>query len=102
MPGLLDKTTKRTYDIISSAALVHSRFEQIHPFSDGNGRVGRILTCAMLLKTNMAPAIIRQEQKQLYYTYLYKAQAKDDQSQLENFLCDAAMEGFKILERNDI
>ena len=29
------------------------------------------------------------------------AQAKDDQSQLENFLRDAAMDGFKILERNN-
>ncbi|MEW6089211.1 MAG: hypothetical protein AB1498_13015 [bacterium] len=56
----------------------------------------------MFLKTNMAPAIIKQEQKQLYYTYLFKAQAKDDQSQLENFLCDAAMDGFKILERKPL
>ncbi|MFH1288424.1 MAG: Fic family protein [bacterium] len=99
MPELVDKAAKRTDDIISSTAAVHSRFEQIHPFSDGNGRIGRILMCAMLLKINMAPAIIRQEQKQLYYTYLYKAQAKDDQSQLEDFLCDAVMDGFKILER---
>lgn len=99
MPELVGKAAKRTDDIISSAASIHSRFEQIHPFSDGNGRVGRILICAMLLKTNMAPAIIRQEQKQLYYTYLYKAQAKEDQSQLEDFLCDAAMDGFKILDR---
>ena len=57
---------------------------------------------AMFLKANLAPAIIRQEQKQFYYTYLYNAQSKDDQSQLENFLCDAAAEGFGILERTDV
>ena len=57
---------------------------------------------AMFLKANMAPAITRQQQKQLYYTYLYKAQTKDDQSQLENFLCDAVADGLKILERKDI
>jgi hypothetical protein len=56
---------------------------------------------AMLLKENFAPAVIRQEQKQLYYTYLYKAQTKDDHSQLENFLCDAADGGFNVLERID-
>lgn len=91
-----EKTKK---DIISSSAKVHSRFEQIHPFSDGNGRIGRLLMTAMLLKANMAPAVIHQQQKQLYYTYLYKAQTKDDQSQLEDFLCDTILSGFDILER---
>jgi hypothetical protein len=56
---------------------------------------------AMLLKSNSAPAIIRQEQKQLYYAFLYKAQTKEDHSQLEDFLCEAVMEGFTILERTD-
>ena len=84
------------------SARIHSRFEHIHPFSDGNGRVGRLLMNAMLLQKNLAPAIIRQEQKQLYYAYLYKAQTKDDTSQLENFICDAIVDGFKILERADV
>ena len=65
------------------------------------GRVGRLLMNAMLLNANFAPAIIRQEQKRLYYTYLYKAQTEDDHSQLEDFLCDAIMDGFKILDRTD-
>jgi len=86
-------------DIVNVSASVHARFEQIHPFSDGNGRIGRLLMNAMLLKANLAPAIIRQEQKQLYYTYLYKAQTKDDQSQLEDFLCDVISSGFNVLER---
>jgi len=84
------------------SASVHSKLEQIHPFGDGNGRVGRLLMNAMLLRSNFAPAIIRQEQKQLYYTYLYKAQTKEDQSQLEDFLCEAVMDGFKILDRTDV
>jgi len=102
IPEVMVKADEKTNDIVATSTSVHSRFEQIHPFSDGNGRVGRLLMNAMLLKANMAPAIIRQEQKQLYYTYLNKAQTKDDQSQLENFLCDATIEGFKILERMDV
>ena len=102
MPEVINNSAKKTNDIIALSASVHSKFEQIHPFSDGNGRVGRLLMSAMLLANNLAPAIIRQEQKQLYYAYLYKSQTKNDQSQLENFLCDAVMEGFNILERKDI
>ena len=102
MPGVIAEAAGRTKDIIASSADVHSRFEQIHPFSDGNGRIGRLLMSAMLLKNNMAPAVIRQERKRLYYAYLYKAQTKGDPSQLEDFLCDAVMDGFKILERADI
>ncbi|MFA6999696.1 MAG: Fic family protein [Candidatus Paceibacterota bacterium] len=91
---------KGNKDTINISANIHSRFEQIHPFSDGNGRIGRLLMTAMLLRSNIAPAIIHQQQKQLYYTYLYKSQTKDDQSQLEDFLCDTILNGFDILERN--
>lgn len=99
MKSVISDGEKTQNDIISILANVHSHFEQIHPFSDGNGRVGRLLMTAMLLKANLAPAVIHQQQKQLYYTYLYKAQTKDDQSQLEDFLCDAMLSGFDILER---
>jgi Fic family protein len=88
-------------DIIETSAFVHSVFEKIHPFSDGNGRVGRLLMCTMLLKANLAPAVILQEQKQLYYTYLYKSQTKGDHSQLEAFICQSVSYGFKILARKD-
>ena len=98
---IMTRAALKTKDIIALSASVHSKFEQIHPFSDGNGRVGRLLMNAMLLSANLAPAIIRNEQKQLYYTYLYKAQTKEDDSQLEGFLCEAVTDGFKILERQD-
>lgn len=101
MPTLIAEAIKTTTDIISSSAKIHSQFEQIHPFSDGNGRIGRLLLNVMLLNVNFAPSIIRQEQKRLYYTYLFKAQTQNDQSQLENFLCETVMDGFKILERED-
>ena len=102
MPEVMAAAEDTGKDIIGLSAGIHGRFEQIHPFSDGNGRVGRLLLSAMLLKKNIAPAIIRQEQKQLYYTYLYKAQAKNDTSQLEDFICDAIIDGFKILERAEL
>ncbi|MBU0952142.1 MAG: Fic family protein [Elusimicrobia bacterium] len=102
VPIVLNGANKQLKDVVASAALIHSQFEQIHPFSDGNGRIGRLLMSAMLLKANLAPAIIKQKNKQLYYTFLNKVQTKQDQSQLEDFLCDAITDGFRILERIDI
>ncbi|MFA6336667.1 MAG: Fic family protein [Candidatus Paceibacterota bacterium] len=98
---LMSLAAEKSKDIIALSASIHSRFEQVHPFSDGNGRIGRLIMNAMLLNANFAPAIIRQQQKQLYYTYLYKAQTKKDHSQLEDFLCEAVTDGFTILDRKN-
>jgi len=98
---LMSLAAEKSKDIIALSASIHSRFEQIHPFSDGNGRIGRLIMNAMLLNANFAPAIILQQQKQLYYTYLYKAQTKKDHSQLEDFLCEAVTDGFTILDRKN-
>lgn len=99
MSKLVIEINSKNKDVVSLSSEVHSKFEQIHPFSDGNGRIGRILLCAMLLKNNYAPAIIKQEEKQLYYTYLNKSQTQDDYSQLENFICESIFSGFDIIER---
>jgi len=99
MNGLFKKINRKDNDIIAFASEIHSSFEKIHPFSDGNGRVGRLLLTAMLLKNNLTPAIIKQGTKSLYYSYLEKAQLSDDNSHLQNFICDAINNGFDILER---
>ncbi len=91
---------RRPGDVISHVARIHSRFEQIHPFSDGNGRVGRLLLNAMLLERDYPPAVIRQEKRRFYILYLGKSQLEEEFSLLEDFICDAVMEGLKIVERS--
>lgn len=45
----------------------HVRFESIHPFQDGNGRVGRLIMFKECLKHNIVPFIITEELKMYYY-----------------------------------
>ena len=45
----------------------HVAFEMIHPFQDGNGRVGRLIMFKECLKYNIVPFIIDEEHKLFYY-----------------------------------
>jgi len=100
MTALVADINKSKVDIIAHAAEIHARFEQIHPFSDGNGRIGRLILQAMMLRKNLPPAVIKQDKKVQYLRYLNKAQTTGDQSLLDDFLCDAIDEGYRILEQN--
>ena len=56
--------SKITFDDILD---FHVRFESIHPFQDGNGRVGRLIMFKECLKYNIVPFIITEELKMYYY-----------------------------------
>lgn len=61
---------KGKYPPLLLAALVHNEFENIHPFQDGNGRVGRLLLNYVLLKHNYPPINIQFKDRQKYYKIL--------------------------------
>ena len=61
---------KRNYPEILLAAVVHNQFENIHPFADGNGRVGRILLNNILLKNKLPPLNISLKNQREYYQTL--------------------------------
>lgn len=99
MEELLRGLRKTSRDILEEIAAFHAHFEQIHPFSDGNGRVGRLLMHAMLLKHNFPPAVIRPENKRAYYAALNTAQRNGELALLQDFLCDGVIEGWGIVGR---
>jgi len=61
---------KTKYHPLVLAAVVHNQFENIHPFQDGNGRVGRLLMNNILLKHGMPPVNIELKNRKGYYSAL--------------------------------
>ncbi len=61
---------KSKYPALILAAVVHNQFENIHPFRDGNGRVGRILLNNILIKHNLPPINIDFKNRGEYYASL--------------------------------
>ncbi len=101
MSTLVKDIRQKPKDMIDFLAHTHARFEQIHPFSDGNGRVGRLLMTALALRSGLPPVVIREEKRKFYLLYLNTAQLKDSYDQLEDFIYDSLSDGYAILERKN-
>lgn len=73
-------------DILKAATYLHAKFEFIHPFADGNGRVGRTLLNYYLMTKNHPPLILYDEDKRMYYECLQKYDESEDLNSLYEFL----------------
>ena len=72
--------------VFTAAAYFHARFENIHPFSDGNGRVGRLAMNYFLLLHDHPPVVIHEEDKDLYYQSLEAYDTNEELVPLKLFL----------------
>jgi Fic family protein len=77
VPRLMDKLLKevaqKETDPIATASFLHHGLVDVHPFSDGNGRVARLIMNLYLMKHGYPPTILRKENRRRYYDYLSKA-----------------------------
>jgi Fic family protein len=66
--------------VLIAAAYFHAKFENIHPFADGNGRTGRLVMNYILLLHGHPPVIIHEEDRKGYYSAL---EAWDERQELD-------------------
>ncbi len=80
---------------VAKAALAHVQFETIHPFLDGNGRVGRLLITLMLCHDNVLhkpllyPSLYFKQHRQQYYEELNAVRAEGDYERWIDFFAEA-------------
>ncbi len=89
------KKNKKKLHPLVFAAIFHHKFEKIHPFSDGNGRTGRMLLNYILIRDNYPPLIIRKKFRKEYLDSLGIADKsssisikKQDYSNLVQYVAD--------------
>jgi len=68
--ALIEEFSHRNAVDMYDVAEFHAEFEKIHPFYDGNGRIGRLLTLKMCLQNGIVPFIISDLMKHFYYAGL--------------------------------
>lgn len=92
MQAALDAYNAARTHSIEDIVAFHARFERIHPFQDGNGRVGRLIMFKECLKNGVTPFIIDEDLKAFYYRGL-REWATDRRYLLDT--CLAAQDKFK-------
>lgn len=95
---LITEINSPTNDPIVHLAKIHADFEQIHPFSDGNGRAGRLLLLAQAIKLGLIPPIVVKERKYAYYKYLELAQTRGNYQPLELFISESIQFSSKLMQ----
>ena len=93
MKALLQAHNAKRPVTIEDIVALHAEFEFIHPFQDGNGRVGRLICLKECLRHNIIPFIIEDSKKMFYYRGL--AEWKNE----KGWLVDTCLDGQDTFKR---
>ena len=100
MKELLDRYNSKSNYTIDDIITFHAEFEYIHPFQDGNGRVGRLIALKECLHHNIIPFIIEDSKKHFYYRGL--TNWHDEKGWLTDTCLDGQDTFIKLLDLLDI
>ncbi|MBP6033997.1 MAG: Fic family protein [Candidatus Moranbacteria bacterium] len=92
--ALLEYSGEQSQYFLDRIARFHLEFEYVHPFCDGNGRIGRVLINYQLIQMGFPPIIIRDKEKHLYYKAFqeYQNSGKKKTNAMEKILALALVE----------
>ena len=94
MKALLAGYNAKSRVAIEDLIAFHAAFEQIHPFQDGNGRVGRLIALKEALRFGIVPFLIEESKKAFYYRGL----SKWDEDE-KGWLTDTCLDGQDTFRR---
>ena len=98
MKKLMEWYSSLTEITIKDIIEFHARFEKIHPFQDGNGRVGRMIAFKECLKNNIIPFIILDKDKLFYYRGLKEYQNNGEKGYLIDTCLNAQDQYTKMIK----
>ena len=100
MKSLLASYNKKESPSIQDVIALHAEFEYIHPFQDGNGRVGRLIALKECLHHSIIPFIIEDSKKHFYYRGL--SEWRNEQGWLMDTCLDEQDTFVRLLDMLDI
>jgi len=89
---LLEYTSDLTNYFLDKIAKFHLDFETVHPFCDGNGRIGRVLICFQLQRLGFPMIIIRDREKKDYYKSFSEYRDEKNTKNMERVISLGLME----------